>query len=148
MEIERRNRWIGIIIGAGLIAGIFYIGVFLLGLFFIMNAFLFHIIFSLTGGFVAGVFSNANVKDGTQSGAITGFIGSMIIAVSIIWVLVTALMHGTPDFISGMGIPIGLFLNVIAILFASAGGGIGAICKKALFGEGKKGRQQPEKPSG
>jgi hypothetical protein len=140
MEAERRNRWIGIIIGACFIVTGPIIG------YFRLDTATYSIIFFLIGGFVAGLFSSGKFKDGIKSGAWSGFLGSVIIAIYIAGIVVISLLRGPLDFVAGMGILFGLVFTALAVLFASAGGGIGAICKKALFGDGKQ--RQPEQPAG
>jgi peptidoglycan/LPS O-acetylase OafA/YrhL len=142
MEIERRNKWIGIIIGACFVAASFII------IFYFTNLYPFYIVSPLIGGFLAGMLSSGNVKDGIKSGAMSGFLGSVILAVPFMMILGIALMEGSAGFVAGMGILFGLVFTALAVLFASAGGGVGAICKKAVLGNRKQDRQEPDQPSG
>jgi Fe2+ transport system protein B len=142
MEIERRNKWIGIIIGACFVP----IGTWID--YSIQDSINYTVILIIVGGFIAGMLSSGNLKDGIKSGFLSGLIGSVLFAIPFIVMLFIRLQQGTAGEMEGMIFLVGPMIAILAVLFASAGGMIGAICKKALFGEGKEGRQQPDKPSG
>ncbi|OPY43038.1 MAG: hypothetical protein A4E42_01465 [Methanoregulaceae archaeon PtaU1.Bin222] len=118
MNIER--KWIGIIIGSCIIAGTFYSGLLLQG-----DTFLFHIISSLIGGGIAGLFTAGKIFDGIKSGFMSGFIGSLVICIIILFNITLTLIRGPMDFIGGFVVLFGLIFTALAILFASIGGVIG-----------------------
>lgn len=124
MEIERRNKWIGIIIGACFVAAGPYIGYFLL------DTFTYSVIFSLIGGFIAGLFSQGDVMDGIYSGLKCGFLGGVFLAVPITAAVISSLLRGPLDFIGGMAILFGLIFVGLAALLASAGAVIGVLVRK------------------
>ena len=122
MMIE--NKWIGIIIGACIIATGPFIG------YFLMDTTTYSVIFFLIGGFIAGIFSPGKVKDGIKSGFMSGLIGSVIIAVFLIRLLIISLLRGQHDFVAGLGILFGLIFVVMAVLLASIGAVIGVMVRK------------------
>jgi len=128
MEIERRNTWIGILIGACCIAAGPFIGYFLL------DVFSYIIIFSLIGGFISGIFTSGNLKDGIRSGFWSGLIGSLFIAVPFVWLLVSTLLSGTAGFVEGLAIPLGLLFGIGVTILASIAAGIGIMVKRAFLG--------------
>ena len=73
METKRRNKWIGILIGACFIAAGPFVDYFM-----IYDSF-YTVLFFLAGGFVAGVFSSGSVIDGIKSGFLSGVIGSAVL---------------------------------------------------------------------
>jgi len=118
MIIER--KWIGIIIGSFLIAGTFYVSLLLQG-----DTLLFHIISSLIGGCIAGLFTPGKMFDGIKSGFMSGFIGSLIISIIFLFNISLTLVRGPMDFIGGFVVLFGLIFTALAVLFASIGAVIG-----------------------
>ncbi len=126
METERRNKWIGILIGACIIATGFYIGI-LSGFFYSL------ILFFLIGGFIAGIFTSRNVREGIWYGLLSGIVGACFIVVPILLILVFVMMDGPADFAIGMLLFLGLIIAFIAIILAPIGAGIGIVAKRVLF---------------
>jgi ABC-type transport system involved in cytochrome c biogenesis permease subunit len=124
MKAERRNTWIGIIIGACFVAAGPFVGYFLLE----TTTYMF--IFFLIGGFIAGIFSQGDVMDGIYSGLKCGFLGGVILAVVIVAAVISSLLKGPLDFIAGMAIFLGLIFVALAALFASAGSVIWVMVRK------------------
>lgn len=124
MNIER--KWIGIIIGSCFIAGTFYIGLLFHG-----DTLLFHIISSLIGGCIAGIFTPGKMFNGIKSGFMSGFIGSLIISVIFLFTLAVTLIRGPMDFIGSFMIFFCLILTALAVLFASIGAVIGVKIRSA-----------------
>ncbi len=119
METARRNKWIGILIGACFITAGPFIDYFM-----IYDSF-YTVLFFLAGGFIAGIFSSGSVIDGIKSGFRSGVIGSAVLDAIFAWVLISALIgslwSGTVDEMAGWAIPIGLILTAAAIILASVG---------------------------
>lgn len=125
MNIER--KWIGIIIGSFFIAGTFYVSLLLQG-----DTLLFHIISSLIGGCIAGLFTPGKMFDGIKSGFLSGFIGSLIISVIFLYNITLTLIRGPMDFIGGFVVLFGLVFTALAVLFASIGAVIGVKIRSAI----------------
>jgi hypothetical protein len=129
METGKRNKWIGILIGAIIIAAGAYIPIFL-GFFYTM------VLFFLAGGLVSGVYISIKVWDGVWYGLLSGIIGAFFIMIPIAGLLISNVVNGRPaDFASGMALFLGIFISLAAIVLAAAGGGIGVAVKRAFFGE-------------
>jgi len=125
MNIER--KWIGIIIGSFLIVGTFYVSLLLQG-----DTLLFHIISSLIGGCIAGLFTPGKMFNGIKSGFLSGFIGSLIISVIFLYNITLTLIRGPMDFIGGFVVLFGLVFTALAVLFASIGAVIGVKIRSAI----------------
>jgi len=124
MEIENRNNWIGIIIGACFIAAGPLVG------YFRMDVTTYMVIFFLIGGFIAGIFSPGKVRDGIYSGVMSGLIGSGIVAVPIVWTVIISVLRGPLDFVAGFGIFFGLLFAALAVLLASIGAVVGVMVRR------------------
>lgn len=128
METVRRNKWIGIIIGACFIAAGPYIDYFLL------ETITYSVIFSLIGGVIAGISSHGEIMGGIYSGLICGFLGGVFAAVPIVAAVISSLIKGPLDFIAGMAILFGLSFVALAVLFASAGAAMGVMVRRRIKG--------------
>ena len=124
MNIERRNKWIGIIIGASLIAAGPFIG------YFLMDVAPYAVIFFLIGGFIAGIFSSGNVMDGIKSGSMSGLIGSAFIGVIFILSVISSFISGTVGYMTGWAFMFVRIFTVLSIIIASVGAVLGATVRK------------------
>lgn len=124
MNIE--HKWIGIILGSGVIAGTFYVSLLLQ-----WDTLLFHIISSIIGGCIAGLFTAGKMFDGIKSGFMSGVIGSIVISIIFIFNITLTLVRGPMDFIGGFAVLFGLIFAALAVLFASIGGVIGVKIRSA-----------------
>jgi hypothetical protein len=131
MEIEHRNKWIGILAGACFVASGFYIGFLLMDLLYSL------IIFFLVGGFITGMLAPGYIKEGIKSGFMCGLIGSIISAMPLVGIFAISLISKTADFVLGLGILFMLVFTALAVLFASAGAVLGALTKRKIFGGAK-----------
>jgi len=127
MEKGKRKKWIGILIGAIIIAAGAYIPLFL-GFFYTM------VLFFLVAGLVSGIYTSQKVWDGVWYGLLSGIAGAFLIMIPILGILIFGIIEGQPaDFAEGMALFVGIFTSLGAIVLAAAGGGIGVLAKKALF---------------
>jgi len=94
-----------------------------------MDTITYSVIF-LIGGFISGLFSPGKVKDGIKSGFMSGLIGSVIIAVPLVWILIISVFHGPVNFVAGLGILFGLIFAALAVLFTSLGAIIGVMVRR------------------
>ncbi len=127
MDTGKRNRWIGILIGAFIIAAGAYVPLFL-GFFYTM------VLFFLVGGLVSGIYTSRKAWDGVWYGLLSGIIGAFFIMIPIAGLLISNVVNGRPaDFVSGMALSVGIFTSLGAIILAAAGGGLGVLAKRAMF---------------
>jgi hypothetical protein len=124
MNIEERNKWIGIIIGASLIAAGPFIGHYR------MDVAPYSVIFFLIGGFIAGIFSSGNVMDGIKSASMSGLIGSAFIGVISILSIISSFISGTVGYMAGWVLLFIPIFTVLSIIIASVGAVLGATIRK------------------
>jgi hypothetical protein len=123
METGERNKWIGIILGACVMAAGPFVG------FFRMDTTLL-IIILLIGGFIAGIFSPGEVKDGIYSGVMSGLIGSFILAIYIAAILIILALRGPVDEGAGMLVAFGVLFGLLAMLLGSVGAVVGVMVRR------------------
>ncbi|MBP1928695.1 hypothetical protein J2741_001242 [Methanolinea mesophila] len=134
MEIERRNKWIGILIGACIIAGGAYSTLFGMIVFYTM------VLLFVFGGFISGVYLSRKMRDGIWFGLLSGIAGGLIVLISILGLLIYDTIRGVPGFAEGMELVIGVYLFLAAIVLATVGGGIGGVARWALLKVSKEGQ--------
>jgi hypothetical protein len=113
------SRWIGIMIGACIVAG----SSLLIG-----SLNLLQIVPPLAAGFIAGFLSQGGIRSGIVSGFITGIIAIGILAVPLLWVA----LQGT-GFVAGLAVVVLVIVAVIAIPMAVIGGLLGGVFRRSLF---------------
>jgi len=128
MEAEKRYKWTGILIGAGIIAVGPLIG------YFLMDVAPYAVIFFLIGGFVAGIFSTGDVMDGIKSSSISGLISSAFLGVIIILSVIGSIISGGDGYMEGWAILFILIFTALAIIIASVGAVVGVTVRKIWRG--------------
>jgi hypothetical protein len=145
MMIERRNKRIGVSIGACLIAVWFYVSLIIARpgnvlLFF----FIFTFVISLIGGLIAGIFTRGTAGDGTWSGFWSGLLGACSILVYFLSVVIFDTLAGTVNLATGFALYGGIFIAIFVVVLATIGGKISILIKKTLRGDSKKKPGSPQ----
>jgi peptidoglycan/LPS O-acetylase OafA/YrhL len=137
METERRNKWIGILIGACFIAAGFYIGLLVwvpgYALFFMS---VLALVF-LAGGLISGIYSADTLWSGVWSGLLSGIIGALFITAYLVGIAIYSALSFSDGESGGMLLVLGIGIFLGAGVLAAAGGGIGMVMKRALSGNAK-----------
>jgi len=133
MVIERRNKTIGIIIGACIIAAGFYVGIVLARPWNVTFFLLFSFLVSLIGGFISGILTRGPVEDTIRSGFWSGLFGACSILIYFLTIVILDTLAGTVTLATGFALYGGAFIALIVGILAVIGGWISMIAKRALF---------------